>query len=167
MKEFITVEEEEERKRKPECGLWSCDSTCLLVTVSHWVLWSVSCLLLYVPFQLSDEQNLLDICMLTFTDPVRRWHVMAGTCSACRLSYLSGVLSVSLIRLIRLSLYESSIRSSVPTSYGSLALYLLHSTKEKLCVKSLVLVLHILGFSLCQCHSDVLEGDPWFVAELQ
>ena len=48
-----------------------------------------------------------------------------------------------------------------------LLLYLLYSTKEKLCVKSPVLVLHILGFSLCQCHSEVLEGDPWFVAELQ
>lgn len=108
-----------------------------------------------------------DISMETFHDPVTRQHVTAETCSSGRLSYLPRVLSVSLIGLIRLSLYESSIRSSVPTSYGSLALYLSHSTKEKLCVKSPVLLLHILGFSLCQCHSEVLEGDSWFVAVLQ
>lgn len=76
-------------------------------------------------------------------------------------------LPVSLIGLVRLSLYESSIRSSVPSSYGSLALYLSYSTKEKLCVKSPVLLLHIRGFSLYQCHSEVLEGDSWFVEELQ
>lgn len=83
------------------------------------------------------------------------------TCTSSALSYLPAVVSVSLIGLIRLSLYESSIRSSIPTSY------LPHSTKEKLCFKSLLLLLHILGFSWCQCHSEVLEGDSWFVAELQ
>lgn len=88
---------------------------------------------LHVPLQLPD------IGMETFNDPVTRQHVTAGTCSASRLSCLPWLLSVSLIGLIRLSLYESSIRSSVPTSYGSLVLYLSHSTKEKLCVKSLVL----------------------------
>ncbi len=122
---------------------------------------------LYVPFQLADEHSLPDISMETFYDPVTRQHVTAETCSSRTLSYLSRVLSVSLIGLIKLSLYESSIRSSVPTSYGSLALYLSHSTKGKLCVKSPVLLLHILGFSLCQCHSEVLEGDSWFVAVLQ
>lgn len=123
--------------------------------------------LLYVLFQLAVEHNLCDISMETFHDPVTRQHVTAETCSSRRLSYLPRVLSVSLIGLIRLSLYESSIRSSVPTSSGSLALYLSHSTKEKLSVKSPVLLLHILGFSLCQCHSEVLEGDSWFVAVLQ
>lgn len=85
----------------------------------------------------------------------------------CSTSRLSSFVCQSYITLIRLSLYESSIRSSVPTSYGSLVLYLSHSTKEKLCVKSLVVLLYILGFSLCQCHPKELEGDSWFVAELQ
>lgn len=85
----------------------------------------------------------------------------------CSTSRLSSFVCQSYITLIRLSLYESSIRSSVPTSYGSLVLYLSHSTKEKLCVKSLVVLLYILGFSLCQCHPKELEGDLWFVAELQ
>lgn len=105
--------------------------------------------------------------METFNGPATRQHVTAETCPSSRLTYLPGVLSVSLFLLIRLSLYESSIRSSAPASYGSLALYLSDFTKEKLCVKSPVLLLHILGFSLCQCHSEVLEGDSWFVAELQ
>lgn len=121
----------------------------------------------YAPFQLADEHSLPDINMETFNDPVTRQHVTAETCSSSRLCYLPRVLSVTLLGLVRLSQYESSIRSSVPTSYGSLALYLLYSTKEKLCVKSPVLLLHIPGFSLCQCHSEVLEGDSWFVAELQ
>lgn len=85
----------------------------------------------------------------------------------CSTSRLSSFVCQSYITLIRLSLYESSIRSSVPTSYGSLVLYLSHSTKEKLCVKSLVVLRYILGFSLCQCHPKELEGDSWFVAELQ
>lgn len=85
----------------------------------------------------------------------------------CSTSRLSSFVCQSYITLIRLSLYESSIRSSVPTSYGSLVLYLSHSTKEKLCVKSLVVLLYILWFSLCQCHPKELEGDSWFVAELQ
>lgn len=85
----------------------------------------------------------------------------------CSTSRLSSFVCQSYITLIRLSLYESSIRSSVPTSYGSLVLYLSHSTKKKLCVKSLVVLLYILGFSLCQCHPKELEGDSWFVAELQ
>lgn len=122
---------------------------------------------LYVPVQLADEHNLPDISMETFNNPLTRQHVMAETCSSSSLSFLPRVLSVRLIRLIRLSLYESSIRSSVPTSHGSLAFYLSHSTKEKLCVKSPVLLLYILWFSLCQCHCEVLEGDSWFVAELQ
>ena len=39
--------------------------------------------------------------------------------------------------------------------------------KRSLRVKSPILLLYILGFSLCQCHSEVPEGDSWFVAELQ
>ena len=90
-------------------------------------------------YQLADEHNLPDFSMETFNDLVTQQHVTAETCSSSRLSYVRGVLSVSLNRLIRLSLYESSIRSSVPSSYGSLACYLSHSTKERLCVKSPVL----------------------------
>lgn len=122
---------------------------------------------LYGPFQLADEHSLPVISMETFNDPITGQNVTAETLSASRLSYLPRVLSVRLIGHIRLSLYESPIRSSVPSSYGSLALYLSYSTKEKLCVKSPVLLLHIPGFSLCQCHLEVLEGDSWFVAELQ
>lgn len=154
---------------KVVCGLVIQPAYLWLWVIRYCELLAASLLMavLYVPFQLAVEHNLPDISMETFNDPATRQHVTAETCSSSRLSYLPGVLSVSLIRLIRLSLYESSIRSSIPTSYGSLALYLSYSTKEKLCVKSPVLLLHILGFSLCQCHSEVLEGDSWFVAELQ
>lgn len=100
-----------------------------------------------VPFQLAGVHSPPDISMGTFNDPVTRWHVTAETCSSSRLSDFPRVLSVSLLRLIRLILYESSIRSSVPSRYGPLVLYLSHSTNKKLCVKSPVLLLHILGFS--------------------
>lgn len=62
------------------------------------------------------------------------------------------------LRPIRISLYESSIRSSVPPSYGSLVLHLSHSTNEKLCVKSSRLWLHFWGFSWCQCRWRVTRG---------
>lgn len=39
--------------------------------------------------------------------------------------------------------------------------------KKKLCVKSLLLWLHILWFSLCQSHSGVVKCDSWFWAEPQ
>lgn len=55
-------------------------------------------------------------------------------CFFSRVSDFLQLLSICLISLIRLSLYESSIRSSVPPRYGSLVLYLSHSTKkEALC----------------------------------
>lgn len=42
---------------------------------------------LYVPFQLADERNRLDISMETFNDPLTRQHVMAETCSSRRHSF--------------------------------------------------------------------------------
>lgn len=122
---------------------------------------------IYVPFQLAGVHSPPDVSMETFNDPVTRQHVTAETCSSSRLSDFTQVLSVSLISLIGLILYESSIRSSAPTRYGPLVLYLSHSTNEKLCLKSPIVLLYILGFSLCQCHPKELEGDLWFVAELQ
>lgn len=122
------------RVRKEErTWMWFCSLVIKPAYLWLWVirLWSASGLTLYFPFQLTDEHNIHDICMETFSDPVTRQYVNTGTCSACR---PARVLSVSLIRPIKLSLYESSIRSSVPTSYGSLALisFILYQ-REALC----------------------------------
>lgn len=140
-------------------------------TVSHQLLWSVSCLLTYdcamCPISCRGGHCTRNISMEMYNDLVRKQRVMVETCSASRLSDFPGVLSVSRLNLIRLSLYESSIRSSALTRYGSLVFDLSHSTTEKLCVKSPVLLLHIFGFSSFCCHPEELEGDLSFVAELQ
>lgn len=104
-----------------------CSLVILLAYLWLWVIWfcevlaaSLLMAVFCVPFRLADEHNLSVISMEIFIDPGTRRHVTAETCSSSRLSYLPGVLSFSLIGLIKLSLYESSIGSSVPTSYGSL-----------------------------------------------
>lgn len=98
-----------------------------------------------VPFCLADEHSVSDITIWTLNSPGRWRHVPAQTCN--RQPYLHGLFSVRVIGFVKLSLYESCIRSSVP--HQLLTLYLSDWMKKKLCVKSLLLWLHILWFSLC------------------
>lgn len=124
--------------------------------------------LLHVPFQQPGEHSLLDISMETLSKTETGQRVTTETCSASRPSRFPPVLSLSLKGLIRLSLYESSIRSSVPPSYGSLVLYSFTLyQKEALCQIPTTFYYISSGFSLCQCHWKELEGDLSFVAELQ
>lgn len=65
-------------------------------------------------FCLAEEHSVSDVTIWTLNSP-GMWHVPAETCY--KQPYLHGLFSVGAIGFVKLSLYESCIRSSVPISY--------------------------------------------------
>lgn len=84
---------------------------------------------LWVAFCLADKHSVSDVTIWTLNSPGMWWHVPAETCY--KQPYLHGLFSVSAIGFVKLSLYESCIRSSVPISYWLLSLRL--NEKGALC----------------------------------